>query len=88
MQPDQGAVGGSPFIADRLQRLDTAIQRSIDEGEIPGAVALITHGGETIYHKAFGYRDIEKQSPMTEETMFRIASMTKAITSVGIMIMY
>ena len=88
VQPGQETAGGSPFISDRLQRLDTAIQRSIDEGEIPGAVALITHDGKTVYHKAFGYRDIEKQSPMTKETMFRIASMTKAITSVGVMVLY
>ncbi|MCZ6779242.1 MAG: serine hydrolase [Acidobacteria bacterium] len=88
LQPGQETTGGSPFIADRLQRLDTAIQRSIDEGEIPGAVVLITHDGETAYHRAFGYRDIEQQSPMTKETIFRIASMTKAITSVGVMILY
>jgi CubicO group peptidase (beta-lactamase class C family) len=71
-----------------LLRLDAAIQKSIDDGEIPGAVALIAHDGEDVYHKAFGFQDIERRTPMTLETIFRIASMTKAITSVGVMILY
>jgi CubicO group peptidase (beta-lactamase class C family) len=52
--PERGAASATPFIPDRLLRLDAAIQKSIDDGEIPGAVALIAHQGETVYHKTFG----------------------------------
>jgi CubicO group peptidase (beta-lactamase class C family) len=86
--PERGAASATPFIPDRLLRLDAAIQKSIDDGEIPGAVALIAHQGETVYHKTFGYRDIEQRTPMTRDTVFRIASMSKAITSIGVMILY
>ncbi len=86
--PGESRAVESAFIPDRLLRLDGAIQRSIDDGEIPGAVVLIAHDGKTVHHKAFGYSDIERKAPMTIETIFRIASMTKAITSVGVMILY
>ena len=85
---EKSASVDSAFVPDRLLILDAAIQKSIDAGEIPGAVALIAHGGRVVYHKAFGYSDIEQQTPMTLGTIFRIASMTKAITSVGVMILY
>jgi CubicO group peptidase (beta-lactamase class C family) len=85
---DKSASVGSAFVPDRLLILDAAIQKSIDAGEIPGAVALIAHDGRVVYHQAFGYSDIEQQTPMTLDTIFRIASMTKAITSVGVMILY
>ena len=86
--PPEQIEHGSAFIPERLERIDEAIQRSIDEGEIPGAVALIVHNGKTVHHEAFGYRDIETKEPMTLDTIFRIASMSKAITSVGAMILY
>ena len=86
--PERGAVSATAFIPDRLLRLDAAIQNSIDDGEIPGAVALIAHHGETVYHEVFGFQDIEQRTPMAQDTIFRIASMSKAITSVGVMILY
>lgn len=85
---EKSASVESAFIPDRLLILDAAIQQSIDAGEIPGAVALIAHDGRIVYHKAFGYSDVEQETPMTLDTIFRIASMTKAITSVGVMILY
>jgi CubicO group peptidase (beta-lactamase class C family) len=85
---EKSASVDSAFAPDRLLILDAAIQKSIDAGEIPGAVALIAHDGRIVYHRAFGYSDIERQTPMTLDTIFRIASMTKAITSVGVMILY
>ncbi len=88
VSPPEEIEHGSAFIPERLERIDEAIQRSIDEGEIPGAVALIVRNGKTVHHEAFGYRDIETKEPMTLDTIFRIASMSKAITSVGAMILY
>jgi len=81
--------GSSPgFIDERLERIDVAINDEIAAGKIPGAVALIVHDGRTVYHKSFGYADIASQAPMQNDSIFRIASMTKAITSTAVMILY
>jgi len=75
-------------IADRLGRIDTAVEAAVAAGEIPGAVALIARDGKIVYHEAFGYADIASKRPMETDAIFRIASMTKAITSVGVMMLY
>jgi len=84
------ALSDSPrgLLADRVDRIDRGIEASIADGEIPGAVAVVARDGKTLYHKAFGYADIDSEIPMQTGTIFRIASMTKAITSVGVMILY
>lgn len=71
--------------SDRLGRLDRFIQRYIDEGELNGATALILRDGKIVYHKAFGYSDMERRKPMQRDDMFRIASMTKPVVSVAAM---
>lgn len=76
------------LITDRVARIDTAISAEIDAGKIPGAVALIVKNGEVVYHKSFGFSDIDTQVPMQTDSIFRIASMTKAITSVAAMTLY
>jgi len=63
------------------------MQPFMDRGEIPGCVALVAHKGRVVYHEAHGYRDIEAEEPMTTDTIFRIASMTKPITSVAAMML-
>jgi CubicO group peptidase (beta-lactamase class C family) len=76
------------FDDKRLERIDTAINREIEQGKISGAVALIAKDGKTVYHKSFGYADIASRTPMQRDSIFRIASMTKAITSVAVMMLY
>lgn len=76
------------LITDRLARIDAAIAAEVDAGKIPGAVALIAKNGEVVYHKSFGFADINSQAPMQTDSIFRIASMTKAITSVAAMMLY
>lgn len=76
------------FVNERLDRIDSAINAEIAAGKIPGAVALIVRDGKTVYHKSFGYADIESRTPMKNDAVFRIASMTKAVTTVGIMALY
>ncbi len=76
------------FDGERLERIDTAINAEIAEGNIAGAVALIARDGDVVYHKSFGFADIESGKPMQTDSIFRIASMTKAITSVAVMILY
>lgn len=76
------------LVPERLERIDRVVQQAIDSGEIPGAVALIVKDGEITYHKAFGYADLASRKDMRTDTIFRIASMSKAITSVGVMVLY
>lgn len=79
---------GAGFVPERLERIDDAIEAAIEDGEIPGAVALIVRNGRTAYYEAFGLADIDSGTPMTTDSIFRIASMTKALTSVAVMILY
>src|SRR5690606_22686566 len=67
---------------DRIERIDGVINNSIQEGEIPGAVVIVAKDGKIVYHKSYGYSNIEKKIPMERNSIFRIASMTKAITTV------
>ena len=75
------------FDSDRLQRVTTAFQGYVDAGQLPGAVVLIARNSKVAYFQAFGYQDREKQVPMTTNSIFRIASMTKPIVSVGVMML-
>ncbi len=81
-------LGTPGFVDERLDRIDTAIIAEVEAGRIPGAVALVSRKGQTIYHKSFGFADIEAQESMRNDSIFRIASMTKAITTVGVMQLY
>ena len=72
---------------ERLARIAAAFKTDIDRGIIPGAVALVAHRGEVEYLQAFGYRDRERKIPMAADSIFRIASMTKPMVSVSIMML-
>ena len=77
------AAGLSPT---RLRTLDHFLQtRYIDAGKIPGALTLISRRGEIAHYSALGFADVERQKPVREDTIFRIYSMTKPITSVAFM---
>ena len=76
------------FHEERLERIDVVIEAEISAGRIPGAVGLIAKDGEIVYHRAFGMADIDTGKTMQTDSIFRIASMTKAITSVGVMMLY
>jgi CubicO group peptidase (beta-lactamase class C family) len=66
-------------------QIDRALQQKADTGKIPGVVAVATTGTDVIYQGAFGKRDLGKTVRMTEDSVFWIASMTKAITTAGAM---
>jgi len=74
--------------AERLNRIDTLILESIGNGWINGAVVYISREEKIAYYRAFGIDDVEKQKPMEKDAIFRIASQTKAITSVAVMILF
>ena len=73
-------AGVSP---ERLARIDMMLQSYVDRGLLPGAVALVLRDGRPIYQKAVGWADKESKRQMRMDTLFRIASQTKAITSVA-----
>jgi CubicO group peptidase (beta-lactamase class C family) len=77
---EQRSVAVAP---ERLARLDQLLQRYVDENRIAGAVALVLRDGQTVYEKALGWSDKESGRRMATDTIFRIASQTKAITSVA-----
>jgi CubicO group peptidase (beta-lactamase class C family) len=70
---------------DRLARLDALLQRYVDENRIAGAVALVLRDGRPVYERAVGWSDKEAARRMTPDSIFRIASQTKALTSVAIL---
>jgi CubicO group peptidase (beta-lactamase class C family) len=71
--------------ADRLTRIDRLFQQYVDQARIGGAVALVLQDGKPVYERAFGWSDKEAGRKMTTDTIFRIASQTKALTSVAIL---
>ena len=75
------------FSSERLKRITDAFQSEVDKGAIPGAVVLIARNGKIAYFEAFGFQDRESKKPMTTDAIFRIASMSKPITSVAVMML-
>lgn len=84
-EPNPANAGMS---AERLTRIDKTIQEYIDKQWLNGAVAIVWHDGKLAYYKGIGYDDMAKKTPMQKEEIFRIASQTKAITSVAVMMLY
>lgn len=72
----------------RLNRISDAVQRSIEEKRIAGAVTLVMRHGDVVWLRAQGSRDREKNKPMETDSIFRIASMSKPITTLAVMMLY
>ena len=79
------AVG---FSSERLRRLDTVMQRMVDDKEFAGIVTVAARHGRIFQSKAYGRQDIASGSPMETDSIFRIYSMSKPITGVAMMILY
>jgi CubicO group peptidase (beta-lactamase class C family) len=76
------------FSSSRLQRVSKLFQDYIDRGDLPGISATIARKGQTIYYEKFGWMNIESHTPIQDDTIFIIASMTKPITAVATMMLY
>ena len=74
--------------AERLNRIDSMIIQSIENKWIAGAVGFIARDGKITYNRAFGESDLENGTPMQTDAIFRIASQTKAIASIGLMMLF
>ncbi|MDZ4738856.1 MAG: serine hydrolase domain-containing protein [Alphaproteobacteria bacterium] len=72
----------------RLETIDTFVQRKyLDTGRMPGALTLVYRRGEVAHFSAIGMADVERKKPVKEDTIFRIYSMTKPVTSIAFMMM-
>ena len=76
------------FSSERLKRIDAMIEQNIDSGYVKGVVGFIARDGKIVYNKSFGLADEEQKKLMTNDAIFRIASQTKAITSVAVMMLF
>ncbi|MEJ0032312.1 MAG: serine hydrolase domain-containing protein, partial [Bacteroidota bacterium] len=72
----------------RLSKIDKMIEEHIGNKWIPGAVVLIVRNGKVVYHKAYGYADVESKTALKKDNIFRIASQSKAITSLAVMMLW
>jgi len=82
---DADEVGFDP---QRLQRIDAHFRTYVDDGRLPGWLVLVSRAGKIAHLSTYGQRDVESALPVEEDTLFRIYSMTKPITSVAAMMLY
>ena len=76
------------FSSTRLQRANNKMQQYVDQGKLGGIVTMIARRGQVCHFECFGQRDREANDPMTLDTIFRIFSMTKPVTSVAALMLY
>jgi len=85
--PKAGRPEEVGFSSERLNRITQFFQGEVDKGAVPGAVLVVARNGKVVYHEAVGYQDREKKIPMKRDAIFRLASMSKPITSVAVMML-
>ncbi|HBO13073.1 MAG TPA: serine hydrolase, partial [Halieaceae bacterium] len=83
--PDPAAAG---FSSERLARIDRHMESAVEAGIMVGGEGLIARGGHIVYHATWGDRDREAGLPATRDTLYRIYSMTKPITTVAVLMLY
>ena len=76
------------FSSQRLGRVDDRLQGYVDNGKLAGALTMLARGGEVFHLQPYGVMDLESGSPIENDTIFRLYSMTKPITSVAAMMLY
>lgn len=82
VQPEEAG-----FSSDRLLTLSNTLEEYVDQNRLSGGVALVLRDGKAIFFDAFGKNDVEANTPMENDAIFRIASQTKATVSVAIMML-
>ena len=84
----EGSPGSAGVSTDRLDRIDRLFEKAVEDGDLPGIVALMARNGKIVYHKAFGMADNQSGRALEKDDIFRIASQTKAITSTAVMMLW
>jgi CubicO group peptidase (beta-lactamase class C family) len=83
-----GAPESGGFSATRLAHLDSGMSSWVKDKWTNGAVALIARKGKIAFYKSYGYNDVDTKAPLDKEGIFRIASQTKAVTTVAVMMLW
>lgn len=76
------------FSAERLHRIDSFFEAAVAQGLAPNAVTFIARKGQIVHHKAFGFSNLERKTPARTDDIFRIASQTKLVTTVAVLMLY
>jgi CubicO group peptidase (beta-lactamase class C family) len=76
------------FSEKRLSRIHNLMKRYVDSGKLAGTIACVSRHGQVAYFDVTGHQNLENQTPMAEDSIFRIYSMTKPITSLALMMLY
>lgn len=76
------------FTAGGLDRMDAGMQDIVDKKQLAGVVTLVARKGKVVQHRSYGYQDLDTQTPMRNDTIARIYSMTKPVTGVAMMMLY
>ena len=84
----EGTPESGGFSSARLARLDSNMSKWVTQKWINGAAALIARNGKIVYYKSSGFSDLDTKTPLAKDGIFRIASQTKAITSVAVMMLW
>jgi CubicO group peptidase (beta-lactamase class C family) len=84
----EAAPESAGMSSERLKRIDKVLQEYVDKKWIAGGSAIIARDGKIVYYKSIGYDDTDKKVMLKRDAIFRIASQTKAITSVAVMMLY
>lgn len=71
--------------SSKTVRIDSLFEAAVSNQEIPGAVAIVIKKGKEVYHKSFGYQDLESSIAMKKNTIFRLASMTMGLTAIAVL---
>src|SRR5215471_4134841 len=74
--------------SERLQGLTRVLRAEVEKGHVPGAVVAVARRGQVAYFEAVGFRDAQAKAPMPQDAIFSIASMTKPMVSIAIMMLH
>ncbi|PAU86492.1 serine hydrolase [Pseudomonas sp. WN033] len=77
----------APFDPQRLAMLDQALQAEVEQGRLAGIALLIERDGEQVYRREVGYQDLASQTPLAEDSLYKIFSLTKPVTAVAVLML-
>ena len=84
----EASPGSQGFSPERLARIDAMLKNAVEEGNIPGVVALIARNGKIVFYNAYGMADNASKKELKKDAIFRIASQSKAITATAVMMLW
>ena len=76
------------FSSERLERLHSLMQQTVDQKQLPGAVTILARHGKVLDYRVYGVKDVASSAPLTKDAIFRVFSMTKPITAVAMLQLY